>query len=66
MVARFEKESVDEAYKLYVTDSLQIIPQHKYKTVRFYDVIHPKVMPDIDAESVVNDIAERAGLEIIE
>lgn len=63
-MARMEKELAEEAYRVYVTDSLQVMPQHKYKTVRYYDILHPQ--PNVDCKTVVNSVVERAGLEIVE
>lgn len=51
-------------FKVYVTDSLYLMGQHKFLNCRWYDQIRPVVYEDIDAAAVVADITQRAGLVI--
>ena len=53
------------AFKVYVTDSLYLMGQHKYLNRRWYDTIRPKVYEDIDAAAVVADVTRRAGLVVV-
>lgn len=53
------------AFKVYVTDSLYLMGQHKFIGRRWYDRIRPKVHEDIDAAAVVADITNRAGLVVV-
>lgn len=50
---------MDDAYRYYVTDMLRSYMGAK---TRYYDIIHP--VDDFDAEEVVDDIIERAGLGV--
>ena len=52
------------AYMAYVTDSLHLAGQNKYLGHKWYDTVRPKVYEDVDAATVVNDVAKRAGLVI--
>ena len=52
-------------YKTYVTDSLRLMGENKYLDTRWIDLITDNRIEDIDAESVVDDIVNRAGLVVI-
>lgn len=52
-------------YKTYVTDSLRLMGENKYLDTRWIDLITDNQIEDIDAESVVDDIVNRAGLVVI-
>ena len=53
------------AFKVYVTDSLHLMGQHKFIGRRWYDQVRPKVYEDIDAAAVVADVTKRAGLAVV-
>lgn len=53
------------AFKVYVTDSLYLMGQHKFIGRRWYDQVRPKVHEDIDAVTVVADVTKRAGLVVV-
>ena len=50
------------AYRFYVTNSLQNIPQNKYITKTFYDMLYPEPQDDRSAEEIVDDVVAKAGL----
>ena len=60
--ARIENNSREEAYRIYVTRSLQLIPQSKYITVDFKDVITPKKIDSRNGDQIAEDIMKQAGL----
>lgn len=61
-LARYKREMEDLAFRVYVTDALQLLPQSKYPASRYYEVIHPS--EEIDAELVIADVVSKAGLVI--
>ena len=61
-MARIEEDYREMTYRIYVTDSLQYIPQGKYTTVRFYDMIYPKPEDNRSAEEIAADVIAKAGL----
>lgn len=63
MSSRARERSVNRAFMNYVADSLQCIPQAKYLTTRFADML--KVREDFDPEDVISRVAEKGGLEVI-
>ena len=64
VLALYEEERAEEAYRVYVTDSLKLSGEGKYISERFHDLMHPP--EEIDAEAIIDDVIERAGLEVIE
>lgn len=62
VIARLDEENREMAYRIYVTDSLRYIPQNKYTTVGFYDMLYPKPVDNRSAEEIADDIAAKAGL----
>lgn len=50
------------AYRFYVTDSLRFIPQSKYTTKSFYDMLYSKEEEEKTAEEIVQDVVQKAGL----
>lgn len=65
MLARYRKERDEMAFKVYVTDSLYLMGQHKFIGRRWYDQVRPKVYDDTDAATVVADVTKRAGLVVV-
>lgn len=51
-------------FMAYVTDSLYLSGQGKYIGHRWFDMIRPRVIGDVDPQEVVNDVVKRAGLVI--
>ena len=52
------------AYRLYVTESLRLIPQSKYITSPFGDAIARRDVAKADGDSIVADVVRRAGLVV--
>ena len=64
-MTRYSKEYRDVAYKMYVTDSLQLNVQNKYLTSRYYDIINTnKVIDNRSADEIVLDVILNAGLVV--
>lgn len=61
--ARLEKEQRDEAYRIFVCDSLQLMPQNKYISKRYSDLINKDKEPQKSGDEIVLDIMSRAGLK---
>lgn len=61
-----EESYRESAYRFYVTDALQNIPQNKYSKRRFYDIIYTDMQKTHYAEKsgdeIAVDIMKRAGL----
>ena len=62
VIARLDEEDREMAYRFYVTNSLQNIPQNKYITKTFYDMLYPEPQDDRSAEEIVDDVVAKAGL----
>lgn len=63
MSSRARERAVNRAWMHYVADSLQCIPQAKYLSKRFADLL--TVREDFDPEDVISSVAEKGGLEVI-
>ena len=61
--ARLEKEQRDEAYRIFVCDSLQLMPQNKYLAKRYSDLIKKDKEPQKSGDEIALDIISRAGLK---
>ncbi len=62
--ARVEENNRDEAYRIFVTRSLQLIPQSKYLTTDFNDIIHPDEKDNRTADEIASDVIKNAGLTL--
>lgn len=61
--ARLDEKSREETYRIYVTKSLQLLPQNKYLTASYEDAINPsKSVDNRTGDEIVADIISRAGL----
>lgn len=61
--ARVDEFSRDEAYRIYVTRSLQLIPQSKYLTKDFKDIFNPQKEDNRSVDEIINDVVKNAGLK---
>lgn len=61
--AKWKEYQENLAYRIYITDSLQLYSQNKYFTKRYIDLIHPHAN-EWDANEVAFDIIKRAGLKM--
>lgn len=59
--ARIDEFSRDEAYRIYITKSLQLIPQSKHLTKDYTDLFEPQ--DERTGEDIVSDIMLNAGLK---
>lgn len=60
--ARIEQERRDEAYRIYVTKSLQLSPQSKYITASYSDIMKPQKEDTRTGDEIARDIIKLAGL----
>ena len=66
MVAMRERELHEESYRVYVTDSLQLMPQGKYRAARWAELVGTAAVErdDRTAEEIAAQVIESAGLEV--
>ena len=64
MRAMHQHEQEETAYRVYVTESLRLIPQQKCLSKGFADIIDGSDTMDVDAEEIVDDVISRAGLVV--
>lgn len=50
---------VERSYRMYVTDSLQMIPQLSYLSVRWSDIMYGRAIEEIDADEIVDSVISR-------
>ena len=61
--ARLDEEDREEAYRIYVSRSLQLNPQNGHIEKSYYDIMQGKVeIDDRDGDEIAADIITRAGL----
>lgn len=61
--ARIEEYNRDEAYRFYITRSLQLVPQNKYLKDSYFDVLTPKKVDTRSGDDIVRDVMARAELK---
>lgn len=61
--ARIDEYNREEAYRIYVTKSLQLVPQNSYITTPFTDILEPKKVDNRTGEEIVTDVMKHAGLK---
>lgn len=63
--ARVDEYNRDEAYRLFVTESLRLAPQQKYMTRNWIDFLKEikNPMPQRTYEEIVVDVMIKAGLK---
>lgn len=59
--ARIDEFDREEAYRIYVTRSLQLAPQDGYIEESYYDIMHNKI-DTRNGDEIAIDIMTRAGL----
>ena len=64
MSAMQSHEDMERAYRVYVTEALRLIPQQKYLSRGFADIIMPRESDDFDADELVRDVISNAGLVV--
>jgi len=60
--ARIEEDSREEAYRIFVTKSLQLIPQSMYLTTNFEDILNPQAVDIRTGDEIAVDVMNAAGL----
>ena len=64
VVARYNQKQRDEAYRIYVTDSLYYMKRNEVLGIRFFDLIDKKkVIDNRSGDEIALDIISRAGLQ---
>lgn len=62
--ARFEEVNREEAYRIFVTRSLQLAPQMKFLTKNYYEIINPEPeQEEKTGDEIAADVIARAGLK---
>lgn len=64
--ARIEQENREEAYRIYVTKSLQLAPQHQCLRLSYLDFLKPQKIDKRTGDEIAADIMKRAGLSFEE
>lgn len=59
LAARVRAMLMDRSYRIYVTDSLRLIPQMASLTQRWADVTNEDREPERTAEEIVDDVVAR-------
>lgn len=62
VMARYKMEQRELAYRIFVTDSLQLAPQNKYIVTRYEDSIKTKKKDNRTGDEIAADVIKRAGL----
>lgn len=65
VVARFQTEQRETAYRIYVTDMLYLHGQNKTSSVRFEEIIKRKDADNRTGDEIADDVINRAGLTLI-
>lgn len=60
--ARLSEQIREDAYRIYITRSLQLIPQNRYITMDFMDVLDTKNVDNRSGEDIAIDVIKGAGL----
>ena len=65
-MARYKQIQRDLTYRIYVSDSLQNIPQNKFLTTRYYDLIYntQQKADNRTGDEIAADVINRLGLKV--
>lgn len=61
--ARFDEYQREEAYRIYISKSLQLAPQGKWLQASYREMIKPKKIDNRSGDDIAMDIMKRAGLK---
>lgn len=64
LIARFKQHQKDEAYRIYVTDSMFYQSDNKRLNTRYYDLINKKAETR-SANEIISDVLNKAGLKVV-
>ena len=62
--ARAEQISREEAYRICVTESLRIIPQQRWFTKSYLELLKPQQIETRSGKEVAEEVAEKLGTKI--
>ena len=60
--ARIDENNREEAYRIYVTRSLQLAPQGSYITKQYMEMLKPQKVDNRSGDEIVADVFKNAGL----
>ena len=60
--ARLTEYTREQAYRLFVTRSLQLAPQGQYITTSFGDILNPQKVDNRTGDEIAIDVMKKAGL----
>lgn len=68
MISRLQSIYEEKIYRIYVCNSLQSIPQEKYLTISYDDLINPKDEneEDLSGDEIAFNVIQNAGLNFRE
>ena len=64
LIARFKQQQKDEAYRIYITDSMFYQSDNKRLSIRYYDLMNKKAETR-SANEIISDVIEKAGLKVV-
>lgn len=64
VVARYNQEQRETAYRIFVTESLALIPQNKYLQNKYIDMIQIKHTDNRSGDEIARDVINRIGLKV--
>ena len=64
LMARFKQQQKDEAYRIYVTDSMFYQNDNKRLNIHYYDLLNKKIETR-SANEIISDVIEKAGLKVV-
>ena len=65
-MARYKDYMRDRAYRIYVSDSLNLAPQNKYRTDRYADIFQVVNKDTRSGDEIASDVISRLGLRFNE
>lgn len=66
-LARYQNDSREQAYRIFVTDTLRIVAKNggSYPEGRYADLLRSPIGNDRLGEEIVADVVKCAGLEVV-
>lgn len=58
-----DEHNREEAYRIYVTHSLQLIPQNKFININYMDSLKPQKVDNRSGDEIALDVISRAGIK---
>lgn len=63
-IARYKESRRDLAYRIFVTESLKLIPQQQYLNIKYTDMISDTPPDTRTGDEIAKDVIEKMGLNI--